>query len=699
MKRTLKGKNKEIFAKKITYNPITKKFGPEDDSSNIETELSDPEDNITVNDSGQSDESNSNSTYPAKRPKGVKSWVWHYIQKGNHGEKNKCLVKKNDIICGRLFKTKTSTDNLANHLRTEHQINEKTAQLPKLADISTGKVSIQTTIPVSFDTVRPYDDGTQNDIDKDLVDWIVDDLQPFTTIVNEKFRHLISHLNKRYALPSISKLKGLIFNNVQEKQQLLAQLLHDSMISTNFTTDEWTAYHRPYIGITIHWISANFELHQALLTIEEIPYPHTGWNIAQKLAKTFDNWGLNNRIFVGVSDNAANVTKAMSDLAEFEYEIKHIRCAAHTIQLSVKKGLEVIKEFLSQVSKLNNFLVNKDKHRESLRKMQEICHSKTILEPLSFDDNELIDQNQSFNHIVEPIRDVITRWNSTFKVLCRLNELKAAIKLLITTLKSESVKDYHDDGILLESLFLNDDQWNIVDELIILLKNFAAATEIFGGSNYPTLSLTYPIISNLFQHLTLTKRKVKSSEVINVCDEIYLSMEEKWTDPGVTGLIASFLDLRFKDLTFVTTSQRREVHTHFKNLISKNQQNQQPENFLESSSSSTSKSSALLLLFGNTQIVKPTNKSELDKYLELPAVSIFENYDPLEWWKVNQNLYPTLAHQARIYLAIPSTSVPCERLFSVAGNTITDRRNRLVPSTVYNLLFLKENSHLTNNNI
>ena len=69
----LKGKNKEIFVKKITYNSITKKFGLEDDFSNIETELTDPEDNITVNDSGQSDESNSNSTYFAKRPKGVKS--------------------------------------------------------------------------------------------------------------------------------------------------------------------------------------------------------------------------------------------------------------------------------------------------------------------------------------------------------------------------------------------------------------------------------------------------------------------------------------------------------------------------------------------------------------------------------------------------------------------------------------------------
>ena len=693
MKRTLKGKNKVPPTKKITYNPVTKKFGPEDDSSSIETELSDPEDNLTVNYSGQSDESNNSepSIYPTKRPKGAKSWVWYYIQKGNHGEKNKCLVQKNDIICGRLFKPKTSTDNLASHLHTEYQINEKTAQLPKLADISTGKISIQTTIPASFDTIKPYDDGTQNDINKDLVDWIVDDLQPFSTITNKKFRNLIFHLNKRYTLPSISKLKGLIFNNVQEMQQLLAQLLHDSMISTNFTTDGWTAHHRPYIGVTIHWISANFELHQALLTIEEISYPHTGWNIAEKLAKTFDKWGLNNRIFVGVSDNAANITKAMSDLADFEYTVEHIRCAAHTIQLSVKKGLEIIKNFLSQVSKLNNFLVNKDKHRERLHKMQEICNSKIILEPLSFDDdddNELIDKDQSFNHIVEPIKDIITRWNSTYKVLGRLNELKAAIKLLITTLKSESVKDYYEDGCLLESLFLNDYQWNIVKELILLLKNFAAATEILSGSSYPTLSLTYPIISSLFQHLISMKRKIKSPEVLKVCDEMYSSMEEKWTDPGITGLIASFLDLRFKNLTFATTSQRREVHTHFKNLINKNQQNQQSEDFSDINNS-TSKSAALLLLFGNTQTVKPTNKSELDKYLELPAVSILENYNPLEWWKVNQNLYPTLAHQARIYLAIPSTSVPCERLFSTAGNTITDRRNRLVPSTVYNLLFFK----------
>ncbi|CAI2186127.1 9775_t:CDS:1, partial [Funneliformis geosporum] len=42
-------------------------------------------------------------------------------------------------------------------------------------------------------------------------------------------------------------------------------------------------------------------------------------------------------IFAGISDNTPNVVKIMSDLIELDYEVDHIRCAAHTIKLSVKK--------------------------------------------------------------------------------------------------------------------------------------------------------------------------------------------------------------------------------------------------------------------------------------------------------------------------------------------------------------------------
>ncbi|CAI2190207.1 6074_t:CDS:2 [Funneliformis geosporum] len=119
-------------------------------------------DNLNINDSVHSNDNLSESiVYPAKRLKGTKSWVWHYIQKGIHREQSKCLVNTSDGICGRLFSIKISIENLSSHLRTEHQINKNTAKLPNLADISTGKDLIQSIIPSSFEIAKPYNNGTQ----------------------------------------------------------------------------------------------------------------------------------------------------------------------------------------------------------------------------------------------------------------------------------------------------------------------------------------------------------------------------------------------------------------------------------------------------------------------------------------------------------------------------------------------------------
>ncbi|CAG8823054.1 4794_t:CDS:2, partial [Gigaspora rosea] len=37
----------------------------------------------------------------------------------------------------------------------------------------------------------------------------------------------------------------------------------------------WSQMHQPYISITIYWISPEFTLYQALLTIQKFDYPHT----------------------------------------------------------------------------------------------------------------------------------------------------------------------------------------------------------------------------------------------------------------------------------------------------------------------------------------------------------------------------------------------------------------------------------------
>ena len=50
-----------------------------------------------------------------------------------------------------------------------------------------------------------------------------------------------------------------------------------------------------------------------------------------------------------------------------------------------------------------------------------------------------------------------------------------------------------------------------------------------------------------------------------------------------------------------------------------------------------------------------------------------------------------MAKLAEIYLTPPPTSTDVERIFSTAGDIITNERNRLLPATAEMLLFLREN--------
>jgi len=62
--------------------------------------------------------------------------------------------------------------------------------------------------------------------------------------------------------------------------------------------------------------------------------------------------------------------------------------------------------------------------------------------------------------------------------------------------------------------------------------------------------------------------------------------------------------------------------------------------------------------------------------------------NPLNWWKLNAVLYPNLAKYAKRVLAIPATSAPSERIFSVAGQIVTKKRNRLTGDSVTLLVWL-----------
>ena len=63
--------------------------------------------------------------------------------------------------------------------------------------------------------------------------------------------------------------------------------------------------------------------------------------------------------------------------------------------------------------------------------------------------------------------------------------------------------------------------------------------------------------------------------------------------------------------------------------------------------------------------------------------------NPLNWWKLKESKYPILSSIARRILCVPASSAPCERLFSYAGLTISNDRNRLLPENAEQFIFLR----------
>ena len=66
--------------------------------------------------------------------------------------------------------------------------------------------------------------------------------------------------------------------------------------------------------------------------------------------------------------------------------------------------------------------------------------------------------------------------------------------------------------------------------------------------------------------------------------------------------------------------------------------------------------------------------------------------DQMSWWKARHLLYPNLAKLAKKYLAVPASSVPAERIFSLAGNLVTKKRVQLSAENINLLIFLNKNA-------
>lgn len=158
--------------------------------------------------------------------------------------------------------------------------------------------------------------------------------------------------------------------------------------------------------------------------------------------------------------------------------------------------------------------------------------------------------------------------------------------------------------------------------------------------------------------------------------------------------VSTLLDPRFKNLHFLNPNACAQAMTSLRKLVNTNNTS------LESQESTITTKVFTEYDFWNhhktlvhSQIVKvmETNgnmNDELSLYLNSPVADL--KCDPLQLWENIKNTFPLLYKEARHHFSMVATSVPCERLFSKAGSTITKTRNRLLGSRLEKLLFLSD---------
>ena len=251
---------------------------------------------------------------------------------------------------------------------------------------------------------RPLNKDQLSFLRKKVLKFIVEDSQPFYILESNSFKELLLSLHPFFELPTEEAL-GKLLDNMFETGQAHLKVAFENVSKISLTTDFWTSrgQHR-YIGVTVHWISDDYSPKEAFLTLQHVHYPHTSEVIKNKLKEIIINWDISDKVTFITTDNATSMVKSIKLLND-EFGIERISCAAHTLQLVIGKALTCntnIQVFILRVKRLVYFF-NSPKQLEHLISAQE---------------------QLKYSKIYKTVKDVQTRWNSSYYSWKRLLLLK-----------------------------------------------------------------------------------------------------------------------------------------------------------------------------------------------------------------------------------------------------------------------------------
>lgn len=636
------------------------------------------------------------------------SSIWEYYDKSladpSHVSCKKC---KSKISRGSSIPAKMTSTNMKNHLKATHkdlfdkmmktdgENNEKKRKAREEEENAAEGSStclrnkkqraefLQLSLPESLlkTATWPRDHPQAREAHKRVLLCMITDLRPYSDINKGGLLQLLKFLCPKFEPNSNKFYRDMMQSSYVQCKETIQDMINKADPGiVSLTMDGWSSQHHGYVGVNIHYIDEDWVRRKVNIGCKKFDESHTGQALANFTEELAQEWNVYDKIGVAVTDSAANMVKMFEYLPGWD----RADCANHTFQLVI-----------------NDEILNMASVEGLAAKCRTVCSyaNRSVQFSQALIEAQVSEENPNLVGKCL-VQDVVTRWNSTYNMMKRFHELKEAVSKVLDMPKWEEKIDIR---------FYNN-EWDLMAKVVSVLRGFMEATEMLSSSQ-ASISQVIPLVTIIAESLKNTNNSsdhgVKTLKS-KLKDALAKRFDQKELDNKYA--IATLLDPKFKDKLFQSKWAKDEAVKSLINELKEEVQKSldlggllnpisQPLEEPATPEENFTIKGLMRKVLTENQREGVNNPSSLGKeeevvfnYLAAPV----QESGSLEFWKIFEKtaedpVRKSLAKIAKKYLTPPPTETDVERLFSVAGNILTDERNRLLPENVDKLLFMKEN--------
>ena len=268
---------------------------------------------------------------------------------------------------------------------------------------------------------------------------MIQDQCPYTDINKGGLLQLLKFLQPKFEPCSDKYYRDMMQSSYTKcKEKIQELLIEANPAQVSLVLDGWSAYHHSYVGVNVHYIDKDWVRRKINIGCKKFDESHTGEALANFIENMTTEWGIYEKIYVPVTDSAANMVKMFEFLPWDRAD-----CGNHSLQLVINDEILSMPSWEALTTKCRAVCSFANKSTQALIEAQV--------------NDEL--PNATALHLIQ---DVPTRWNSTFLMVERFFKLKQAVIKVLGDSKWENKVKVH----------MYNSDWELMSKVVKVLQCF-----------------------------------------------------------------------------------------------------------------------------------------------------------------------------------------------------------------------------------